>query len=208
MSDSYLTLEAPVGVELPRVKGSRFLAEALPVADEEAVAQALDRLRRRDDRATHHCVAYRLGPEGALARFDDDGEPGGTAGLPILRQIEARHLTDVLVVVIRYFGGTKLGTGGLIRAYGEAAALALDAASVRECILRVPLRLAFSYDDTSPALHTLTRFDAPIAETHYSDCTELVVHVRRSEAEALARAFREALGGRGTIRAEEAGTAS
>ena len=134
-----------------------------------------------------------------MHRFNDDGEPSGTAGAPILRQIDARELTHTLVVVTRYYGGTKLGTGGLIRAYGEAAALALDAAPVEQHTRRTRLRLRFAYADTSPAMHTLSRFDTEIVETHYSDETEIVVGVRRSEVEAFRTAFTEALAGRGTV---------
>jgi uncharacterized YigZ family protein len=182
-----------------KVKGSRFLAEALPAADEDAAEAAIAAIRKREYNATHHCTAYRIGPAADLFRFNDDGEPSGTAGQPILRQIEARDLTNTLVVVTRYYGGTKLGTGGLIRAYGEAASLALDAASVQQCILRERLRLRFGYDDTSPAMHTISQFDAEIQETHYSDATEIVVGVRRSQVEGFLNTYTNALGGRGEI---------
>src|SRR5690606_11612852 len=125
--DTYRVVAGTARAEL-REKGSRFIAEVFPVETEEEAAAAIEAVRRREHAATHHCTAYRLGPEGELFRASDDGEPSGTAGLPILRQIEARGLTNTLVVVTRYFGGTKLGRGGLIRAYGEAAARALDLA--------------------------------------------------------------------------------
>ena len=124
MEDTYLTLREGAEAQI-KVKGSRFLAEAVPVADEAVAEAALATIRKREYNATHHCTAYRIGPAADLFRFNDDGEPSGTAGQPILRQIEGRELTNTLVVVTRYYGGTKLGTGGLIRAYGEAASLAL-----------------------------------------------------------------------------------
>ncbi len=197
MNDTYLALRAPAQAEL-KVKGSRFLAEALPVETVEAAEAEIEAVRRREHSATHHCTAYRIGPAAAIFRSHDDGEPSGTAGAPILRQIEARRLTDTLVVVTRYFGGTKLGTGGLLRAYGEAASLALNAAPVEARTIRERLRLRFAYPDTSPALHTLNRFDAEIQATHYSEQTELFVGVRRSQVTPFLGAFADALAGRGT----------
>ncbi|MFQ5569064.1 MAG: IMPACT family protein [Rhodothermales bacterium] len=197
MKDTYYTLQGHARAEL-KVKGSRFLAEALPVEDVGTADQEIAAIRKREYNATHHCTAYRIGIEGDIFRYNDDGEPSGTAGMPILRQIEARELVDTLVVVTRYFGGTKLGTGGLIRAYGDAASLALDAASIEECIIRHLLRLRFGYDDTSPAMHTIGRFDTIIRETRYSDVTEIIVGVRRTEVDRFIAAFVNALGGRGT----------
>ena len=112
--------------------------------------------------ATHHCWAYRLGQQSDLFRYSDDGEPSGTAGQPILRQIDGRMLTNVMIVVTRYYGGTKLGTGGLARAYGEAAGLVLDACQIKEHIIRELLTIRFAYADTSPAMHTVDSFDAKI----------------------------------------------
>ena len=198
MEDVYLTLRKGVEAEI-KVKGSRFLAEAMPAADEDTAEAAIAAIRKREYNATHHCTAYRIGPAAGLCRFNDDGEPSGTAGPPILRQIEARDLTNTLVVVTRYYGGTKLGTGGLIRAYGEAASLALDAAPVQQCILRERLRLRFGYDDTSPAMHSISQFDAEIQETHYSDATEIIVGVRCSQVEGFLNTYTNALGGRGEI---------
>lgn len=199
MPDAYQTLNAPCTVEIQKIKGSRFIGLAQPVHTEAEVQDALDTLQKAYHNASHHCYAYRLGPEGDRYRAADAGEPSGSAGLPILRQIEARALTCCLVVVVRYYGGTKLGVGGLIRAYGEAAAAVLDAANVITRVQRIHVRLRFAYADTSPALHTLHQFDAPILETHYGEDTELVVGARPSEVDALSAAFTEALHGRGEV---------
>ena len=199
MTDSFCTIAAPARAEPPTTTGSRFIGEAFPVASEAEAEAHLAAIRKRDYNATHHAWAWRLGADGAAFRYSDDGEPNGSAGAPILRQIEGRNLTNTLVVVVRYYGGTKLGTGGLVRAYGEAASEALDAARTVERIVRIPIRLRFGYPDTSPAMHTVGRFDAQIIDQHYGDDTELVVHVRQSEADALAAAFVEALGGRGEV---------
>lgn len=196
--DTYRTLQAPARAE-QRVEGSRFLAEAFPVESRSAVEAHLEAVQGREPKATHHCSAYRLGRTGADVHDDDDGEPSGTAGPPILRQIDARTLTNTLVVVVRYFGVTKLGTGGLVRAYGDAAAAALDRATLVQRIVRTPVRLRFAYDDTSPAQRVLRQFDTEVQESEYTDVTTLTVGVRLSEKEAFIEAFTDALSDRGDV---------
>jgi uncharacterized YigZ family protein len=198
MSDTYRTIEEPARAE-QTVEGSRFLAEATPVTDRRAVTERIETIREREHTATHHCTAYRLGQEGEDFRYDDDGEPSGTAGPPLLRQIDARDLTNTLVVVTRYFGGTELGTGGLARAYGDAAAAALDRASLVERVVRTPVRVRFDYDDTAPAEQVLRQFDTEVQESTYTDVTTLTVGVRRSEVDAFVDAFTNALSDRGEL---------
>lgn len=198
MSDTYQTLNAGATVE-QSVQGSQFIAEALPVRSREEVADCIDAIREREPNATHHCFAYRLGATGKDFRYNDDGEPSGTAGRPILRQIDAHDLTNTLIVVTRYFGGTELGTGGLARAYSDAASAALAHTSVVERVIRTSVRLRYDYDDTAPAEQVLRRFDTEVHESHYTDITELTVRVRQSELDAFVDAFRNALGGRGEI---------
>lgn len=198
MQDTYRTLDSGATATL-KEEGSRFLAEATPVADREAVKGRIQAVREREHRATHHCTAYRLGVDGDDYRYNDDGEPSGTAGRPILRQIYARDLTNTLVVVTRYFGGTELGTGGLMRAYGDAADAALDRASIGERVVRTPVRLRFEYDDTAPARQVLQQFDTAVRDSTYTDVTELTVGVRVSEVDAFIEAFTNALAARGEI---------
>ena len=197
MTDSFQTLAAPTRAEPPKTKGSRHIGEAFPVTTEAAAQAALAAVRAREHAATHHVWAWRLGPDGA-PRASDDGEPSGSAGQPTLREIEGRDLTDVVVVVTRYYGGTKLGTGGLARAYGQAAGAALDAGRVVTRIVRVPVTLRFAFADTAPAMRLLDVFDAHVAEQAYNaDGTTLRLDVRAGEADALAAAFVEATAGRG-----------
>ena len=198
MSDTYRTIASDATATL-KVEGSRFLAEAASVGDRVAAEAHIKAIREREHQATHHCTAYRLGTEGDDFQYNDDGEPSGTAGQPILRQIDARDLTNTLVVVTRYYGGTKLGTGGLMRAYGDAADAALDRASIVERVVRVPVRLRFAYDDTSPARQMLQQFDATVTDSTYTDVTELTVGVRASEVEAFVEAFTNALSDRGDV---------
>lgn len=198
MSDSHRVLDAAGRAEI-KIKGSRFIAEAVPVSSALEAEEALQVIRKREYDATHHCSAWRIDPEGIEFRWSDDGEPSNSAGLPIFRHIEGRDLFGTAVVVTRYYGGTKLGTGGLIRAYGEAASLALDAARVREVIPRTRLTLRFAYDDTSPAMHLLSQYDTVVAGTRYSDETEIDVDVRNRDLAPFQAAFVEALSGRGRI---------
>lgn len=117
-----------------------------------------------------------------------------------MRQIEGRDLTDTLVVVTRYYGGTKLGTGGLIRAYGDAASATLDAAGEKKHVISEHLYVSFVYDDTSPAMHVIQKFDAEVIDSDYSDRTMLTIAVPRSRVEAFVEAFVNTLGGRGSVR--------
>lgn len=198
--DSYRTLAAPCDAEPPKVKGSRFLAHVAPVADADAALAVVAGIQQAEYAATHHCWAYRLGPDAPAPRFNDDGEPSGSAGAPILREIEGRALHHVVVVVTRYYGGTKLGVGGLARAYSEAGGVALDAAPKRTVILREPVRLAFAFSDTSPAMRLLDQFDAEIVDqSHSAAGTELDLAVKRSDVGALRAAFIEATSGRGRL---------
>jgi uncharacterized YigZ family protein len=200
-ADQYRMPAAWASIET-RVRGSRFLAEVFPAESAAEAGARLAAVRRERHDATHHCSAWRLGPDGLETRFDDDGEPSGTAGMPILRQVEAADLTQVLVVVTRWFGGTKLGTGGLARAYGDAAREALSASRVVVRTVREPIVVRFAYEDTSPAMHVISRFDAEIVGTAYSDDTVIRLAVRRSEAGPFREAFVEALRGRGSVAAE------
>ncbi|MCS4193012.1 putative YigZ family protein [Salinibacter ruber] len=198
MTDTYHTLDGSGRAE-HTVDGSRFLAEAAAVASRAAAEETIAAVRAREHKATHHCSAYRLGVTGDTFRYDDDGEPSGTAGRPILRQIDARDLTNTLVVVTRYFGGTELGTGGLARAYGDAAAAALERADKVERVVRTPLRIRYDYDDTAPAERVLRQFDADVRASEYTDVTTLTVGVRQSEVDAFVDALTNALSDRGDV---------
>jgi len=198
MSDVYYTVEAEASASRT-VEGSRFLAEVVPIADREEADGRVQAVREREHKASHHCSAYRVGVEGDVYRYDDDGEPTGTAGRPLLRQIDARDLTNTLVVVTRYFGGTELGTGGLARAYADAADAALSRAEIVERVVRTSVRLQFEYDDTSAARSVLRRFDATLEAEDYSAVTEWRVGVRASAVDAFVEAFTNALSARGEV---------
>lgn len=149
------------------VNKSRFLACARHTPDEEGALDTIRESRDRYPEATHHCYGYITGEGGNTVRFSDDGEPSGTAGMPILQVIQKRGLSRVTVVVTRYFGGIKLGAGGLVRAYGNAAAQALDAAGVAEILLCPTGRLTIEYGDYGAVAHWLTGQGVPVSDMEY-----------------------------------------
>lgn len=180
MRDSYLTLARDGEAEI-EVKRSRFLCTLARVEDEAAARSVVDRLRRQHWDARHHCSAFVLGPEAAVERSSDDGEPAGTAGAPMLEVLRGREVSDVVAVVSRWFGGTLLGAGGLVRAYGDAVRAGLDATGtlrrdlVRELTLdvghadagRVESELrtrGVTVLDTAYAVHVTLRLGVPPAE--------------------------------------------
>jgi len=179
-SDSYRTIAAPAESH-SRERSSKFLAFAYPVQSEEQIRTLLDELRKRYYDATHHCYAWRLGPRGESYRANDDGEPSGTAGKPILGQIHSKGLTNVLVVVVRYFGGIKLGTSGLTVAYRTAAREALDAAPVVERTVDGQLVAVVPYTGLNAAMRVVKELSPIVVEQGYSgmDC-RLVLRIRLS----------------------------
>ena len=160
--------------------GSRFIAQAYPVESEEEVREIVAALRKEYHDARHHCYAYRLGYLGDRFRANDDGEPSGSAGRPILGQIDAAGLSDVLVVVVRYFGGIKLGIPGLIRAYKTSTADALSQAQVVEKVAGKTFRLRFGYLAMNPVMKVLKDMDLAAKDQDFGlDCA-LTVRVRLS----------------------------
>lgn len=190
MRDSYTTLRGPSRAEI-KVQASRFIARLEPVRDAAEAREVLARLRKEYFDATHHASAYRLGVGGADARAQDDGEPSGTAGRPILAALERSGLTNVIAVVIRYFGGTKLGTGGLARAYGEAAEAALREADVVERFVTGAIRASFPHAQVSNVMRSVARLGARVVDTSYDEEVHLQLEIRLSKLEELTRALRE-----------------
>lgn len=169
------TLASTVHHEIPRIKGSRFLASAAPVDDEAEALAFVDAARASWPDATHHCWAFRL--EGDRSRSSDDGEPGGTAGAPILQRITGQDLHGVVVVVTRWFGGTKLGTGGLVRAYGQAAAEALEQAGFVERPVLRAVRIDLDYRHEGVVQGVLSAYGLAPAEATYDDRIHWTVRV-------------------------------
>lgn len=191
--DSYLTIEAPAEAA-SRERSSKFLAYIYPVQDEEGIRERLDALRKRYFDATHHCYAWRLGPQGERFRANDDGEPSGTAGKPILGQLLSNGLTDCLVVVVRYFGGTKLGVPGLIAAYREAAAAAIAAANVAERTVDRRIRVDFPYAAMNDIMRAVKECRPDIRAQRFDNLCTLELSIRESRAGELEERLRKAGG--------------
>lgn len=158
MADSYLTIESPCE-GLYKEKGSKFFAFAYPVENVSQVKEILSDLKKKYYDATHHCYAYIIGFDKEEYRMCDDGEPSSTAGKPIYGQLLSNNLTNVLIVVIRYFGGTKLGVSGLIKAYKTSAEVCLAEASIVEKKVRQIYKIAFQYEKMNAVMGLLKRYD-------------------------------------------------
>ena len=183
-SDIYHTIAAPAEGFI-KDKGSKFHAYAYPVLNAAQIEEAQAALRKIHSKARHHCYAYRLGTDGNNFRANDDGEPSGTAGKPILGQIDSFGITDVLIVVVRYFGGTLLGTGGLISAYRTAASEALKEASILEKTLKNVFQLHFDYSLMAPVMNAVKKQGIEIVEQSFNDTAFISVAIPISESEAI-----------------------
>ncbi len=173
--DTYSSIAAPAE-GLFKDNGSRFIAKAYPVESEEEIKQIVASLKKEYHDARHHCYAYRLGLDGAAWRANDDGEPSGSAGRPILGQIDSASLSDILVVVVRYFGGIKLGIPGLIRAYKSSTADALSNARVVEKVAGRWILLRFPYESLPAVMKIVKDLDLP--QRGQSFLTECSMEVR------------------------------
>ena len=183
-NDTYLTIAAPSEAAL-RERSSKFLAFAWPVTDEEQIREHLEALRKKYYDATHHCYAWRLGADGARFRANDDGEPSGTAGRPILGQMLSNALTDCLIVVVRYFGGTKLGVPGLIAAYKDSAAEAIAAAEIVERTVDVRFRLTFPYEAMNDVMRIVKEEQPVVLSQEFDNVCIMTLSIRSSRADAL-----------------------
>ena len=182
--DTYKTITAPVeGIYTE--KRSKFIAIALPVTTLEQVKEHLDRLQKQYYDARHVCYAYMLGPERTNFRANDNGEPSGTAGKPILGQINSNELTDILIVVVRYFGGIKLGTSGLIVAYKAAAAEALASAEVVTRTVDEVVHFSFEYPMMNEVMRVVKEMEPRILEQGYNQDCLMALQIRRSRMETL-----------------------
>jgi uncharacterized YigZ family protein len=170
VQDSYKTIKSP-GEGFYKDKGSKFYAYVYPVQSEEEIKEILVSIKKEHHSARHHCYAWKLGKEKVIYRYNDNGEPSSTAGKPIFRQLQKYDVTNVLMVVVRYFGGTLLGTSGLINAYRAAAADALENAEIIVNIIEIFYRLTYSYNEMNTVMRTINQENLNIINTHFeADC--------------------------------------
>ena len=180
LRDTYTSIDS-VSEGLFKDNGSRFIAKAYPVETEDEVKTILECLKKEYHDARHHCYAYRLGLEGSVFRSNDDGEPSGSAGRQILGQIDSAGLSDILVVVVRYFGGIKLGIPGLIRAYRTSVQDALSKASFVEKIAAKNYHLEFAYEAMNDVMKVLKDLSIPQKNQSFDAVCSMDVRVRLSQ---------------------------
>lgn len=183
-SDTYLTIRNPA-TGLFKDKGSKFLGFAFPVSNEKEVKTKVDLLRKEYFDARHHCYAYRLGPNKELFRANDDGEPSGTAGKPILGQIVSKDLTNILIVVVRYFGGTLLGTSGLINAYRKASIETITNASIIQEYVYAVYDLEFDYLHLNQVMKMAKDFEAEIFDQQFEMICRMKIKIKAGNTNAL-----------------------
>lgn len=191
MTDTYKTLASESTGEF-KDRGSKFIAYATPLSPspiEADFTNFLEKVKKEHPKARHHCYAWRLGMDGNRYRANDDGEPSGTAGRPILGQIDSFGLTNVGIVVVRYFGGTLLGTSGLIAAYRESAAEALRNGVVVDKIVEDIFEIQFEYDKMPDVMNAVKWLNINVLEQKFDDRGTLVVSIRQSEVTNKNRAF-------------------
>ncbi len=203
MTEEYLSIAGPVEAEVED-RRSRFLAHLEPVPDEATARAVIEAARRRHHTARHHCSAFILGPDGAIERSSDDGEPAGTAGAPMLEVLRGRELRDVVAVVTRWFGGTLLGAGGLVRAYSDAVTSAADAAEVVRYRRVDVVELEVDYAIAGRVEASLRDRGVQVADVRHGAAATLVLAVPPADRVAVASGIAELTAGQG--RPRQAGT--
>ena len=182
--DSYKTIARPAETTY-RQLSSKFLVYAYPVETEAEIKEHLDALRKRWFDATHHCYAWRLGAKGEHFRANDDGEPSSTAGKPILGQLLSQEITNCLVVVVRYFGGTKLGVPGLIAAYKESTALVLSECEIVERTVDVVIDVSFSYIAMNDVMRIVKDMQPKVVDQVFDNLCTMTLSIREGDSEQL-----------------------
>lgn len=182
--DQYMTIQA-ASQGIFRDKGSKFLAYLFPVSDEETCKKHINELKKTHFDARHHCYAYRLGKEGIISRMNDDGEPSGTAARPILGQLTSSGLTQVLGVVVRYFGGTLLGTSGLIQAYKAATADAIEQSKIITCTWNAEIECTLPYAQLNNIMKLIRQMPVEVIRQDLSNECQFHLSIRESKLDEL-----------------------
>jgi len=186
----YKTIEKPVENILLKEKGSKFIGFAYPINNEEELRNILEKIRAEHPKATHHCYAYRMGLSGENYRANDDGEPSGSAGLPIYNQLLANEITNVIVIVVRYYGGTKLGVSGLVKTYKESAKMTLEEANTIIKELEIDIQIRFNFNQQNIIFTLLSKFDAKIVNFDSREKAAITAKIKLKHREAIAEALK------------------
>lgn len=191
MIHEYKTIEKPVENTLLKEKGSKFIGFAFPVSNEAELKNALDKVRAEHPKATHHCYAFRIGLNGENYRANDDGEPSGSAGLPIYNQLLANEITNVLVISVRYYGGTKLGVSGLVKAYKESAKITLEEAIIITKELETEIEIQFNFNQQNVIFTLLSKFDAKVLNFDADENCILTASLKTAQKESISEKLSE-----------------
>lgn len=188
-NDTYKTLAAPSEETLYKEKNSKFFGYAFPINNEEEVKDILEEVKKKHHSARHWCYAFQLGTDKIYYRANDDGEPNNSAGMPIYGQIQSFEVTNVLVISVRYFGGVKLGVGGLISAYRTSAQMALEASEIIEKTIDVHYTLQFEYPVMNKVMRVIKEKNLDIVSQKMEMACEIVVSTRKNNAPEVKEAF-------------------
>jgi len=191
MLHEYKTIEKPVENTLLKEKGSKFIGFAFPINNEAELKNALDKIRTEHPKATHHCYAFRMGLNGENYRANDDGEPSGSAGLPIYNQLLANEITNVLVISVRYYGGTKLGVSGLVKAYKESAKITLEEANIITKELETEIEIKFQFNQQNLIFTLLSKFDAKVLNFDADENCILTACLKTAQKENISEKLSE-----------------
>jgi len=198
-SDSYYTISGESEIEI-KIKASKFIGRAIPCSDETEAEKILNGIRKKYYDATHHCFAFRVGLGSKCKfRYSDAGEPSGTAGRPIFDRIDGKDLTNVIVVVTRYFGGTKLGTGGLTHAYSDSAAQAIEKAGVIEEFITRDISMTVRFPDYNNVERVFNKYNVTVKQHDFAEVVRLTIEIRTSLADQLKNELTELTSGRITF---------
>lgn len=185
MKDTYNTIASAAPEILYKEKNSKFYGYAFPVTSEEEIKVHLEQLRKQHYGAVHFCYAFQLGTDTLYYRANDDGEPSNTAGMPIYGQIQSFGLTNIVVVVVRFFGGIKLGVGGLISAYRTAAQMVLQEAEIVEKTIDIHYKIAFDYKNMNKVMRIIKENNLTIVTQNMNESCEMVIATRKKNAEKI-----------------------
>lgn len=188
--DIFKTIKSASEETLFKDKNSKFYGFAFPVNNEDEVKNELEKVKKIHPNAGHHCYAYQIGVEDIIYRANDDGEPNNSAGMPIYGQIQSFDITNVLIVVVRYFGGTKLGVSGLINAYRSSAKITIESSEIIEKTVEVYFKIIFDYDMMSKVLRILKEKNIEIIQQKLELNCEYIITVRKKESKSILEFFK------------------
>lgn len=192
--DTYKTIAAASDEILYKEKNSKFFGYAFPIQSESEVKPLIDPLRKKHFNAVHFCYAFQVGTDKISFRANDDGEPANSAGAPIYGQIQSHELTNILIVIVRFFGGTKLGVGGLISAYRTAAQMALEASEIVEKTIDVHYQISFEYKDMNKVMRIIKEKNLNIVSQQMDEKCSIEISVRKKNAIQTFETFDQTFG--------------